>query len=183
VSGQIVLVGGGVRSGKSAFALSRAEQLGTRRVFIATAEALDDEMRRRAHDHRLERGDRYRTLEEPRELVRALAGLDATDVVVIDCLTLWLTNLLVDGLDARQIDARVGELAAELERRRFHAVLVTNEVGLGIVPDNALARTFRDAAGRAHQRLGRTADELYFGMMGQLVRLKPAPLATLSTLD
>jgi adenosylcobinamide kinase/adenosylcobinamide-phosphate guanylyltransferase len=178
--GQIVLIGGGVRSGKSAFALSRAEQLGTRRVFIATAEALDDEMRRRAHDHRLERGDRYRTLEEPRELVRALASLDAVDVVVIDCLTLWLTNLLVDGLDLQQIDARVGELAAELDRRRFHVLIVTNEVGLGIVPDNALARAFRDATGRAHQRLGRLADELYFGMMGQLVRLKPAPLATLS---
>lgn len=179
-----MLVGGGVRSGKSAFALSRAEQLGARRVFVATAEPLDGEMRARADAHRLERADRYHTVEEPRELVRALAGLDAgVEVVVIDCLTLWITNLLVDGLDGPQIDARVAELGEELARRRFHAVLVTNEVGLGIVPDNALARAFRDAAGRAHQRLGRLADELYFGMMGQLVRLKPAPLATLSPLD
>ena len=94
-----MLVGGGVRSGKSAFALARAEELGQRRVFIATAEALDDEMRRRARDHRLERGDRYRTVEEPRELVRALAGLEEADVVVIDCLTLWLTNLLVEAFN------------------------------------------------------------------------------------
>lgn len=166
-----------MRSGKSAFALRRAEQLGERRVFVATAEALDGEMRARAEAHREERADRYRTLEVPRELVAALARLDDADVVVIDCLTLWITNLLVDGLDGPAIERRVAELAALLAARRFHAVLVTNEVGLGIVPDNALARAFRDAAGRAHQTLGRVADELYFGMMGQLVRLKPAPLA------
>jgi adenosylcobinamide kinase / adenosylcobinamide-phosphate guanylyltransferase len=177
---RVILIGGGVRSGKSAFALRRAEQLGERRVFVATAEALDDEMKRRAADHREERGSRYRTLEVPRELVTALSALDATDVVVIDCLTLWITNLLVDGLDARAIAGRVQELSDLLARRRFHALVVTNEVGLGIVPDNALSRAFRDATGRAHQTLGRMADELYFGMLGQLVRLKPAPLATLS---
>lgn len=174
---RIVLVGGGVRSGKSAFALKRAEALGQRRVFIATAEARDDEMRERARNHREERGDRFHTLEVPRELVSALHELTA-DVVVIDCLTLWISNLLLDGLDANTIDARVHELARVLAERRFHAVVVTNEVGLGIVPDNALARAFRDATGRAHQVLGRLADELYFGVMGQLLRLKPAPVET-----
>ncbi len=177
---RIVLIGGGVRSGKSAFALTRAEQLGERRVFVATAEARDDEMRLRVRDHREERGQRYRTLEAPRELESTLRELRDVDVVVIDCLTLWLSNLLLDGLDAPALQQRVQGLAEELLRRRFHALVVTNEVGLGIVPDNALARTFRDVTGRAHQTLGRIADELYFGMMGQLVRLKPSPLETLS---
>ena len=170
-----------MRSGKSAFALTRAEQLGTRRVFVATAEARDDEMRVRVQDHREERGDRYRTLEAPRELELALRALSDVDVVVIDCLTLWLTNLLLDGLDRPALQKRVESLAEVLLLRRFHAIVVTNEVGLGIVPDNALARTFRDATGRAHQTLGRVADELYFGVMGQLVRLKPAPLETVFT--
>jgi adenosylcobinamide kinase/adenosylcobinamide-phosphate guanylyltransferase len=177
---RIVLVGGGVRSGKSAFALTRAEQLGQKRVFVATAEALDDEMRARVTDHREERGDRYRTLEAPRELEALLRSLEDVDVVVIDCLTLWLTNLLLDGLDRHALQLRVEGLAEELLRRRFSAIVVTNEVGLGIVPENALARAFRDATGRAHQTLGRIADELYFGVMGQLLRLKPAPLETLT---
>jgi adenosylcobinamide kinase/adenosylcobinamide-phosphate guanylyltransferase len=176
---RIVLVGGGVRSGKSAFALTRAEQLGQQRVFVATAEPLDDEMRVRVRDHRDERAGRYRTVEAPRELEAALRALaPEVEVVVIDCLTLWLTNLLLDGLDARAMQQRVEALAEELLRRRFHAIIVTNEVGLGIVPENALARAFRDATGRAHQLLGRVADELYFGVMGQLLRLKPAPLET-----
>jgi adenosylcobinamide kinase/adenosylcobinamide-phosphate guanylyltransferase len=181
VQARIVLIGGGVRSGKSTFALTRAEQLGERRVFVATAEARDEEMQARARDHREERGQRYRTVEAPRELEAQLRALHDTDVVIIDCLTLWLTNLLLDGLDQKALRARVESLAEELLRRRFHAIVVTNEVGLGIVPDNALARTFRDVTGRAHQTLGRVADELYFGMMGQLVRLKPLPLETVLT--
>jgi adenosylcobinamide kinase / adenosylcobinamide-phosphate guanylyltransferase len=180
VQARIVLVGGGVRSGKSAFALARAEQLGPRRVFVATAEARDDEMRTRVRDHQVERGERYRTLEAPRELEAALLQLSDVDVVVIDCLTLWLTNLLLDDLDQAAISARVENLARVLLERRFHAIMVSNEVGLGIVPENALARAFRDVTGRAHQTLGRVADELYFGVMGQLLRLKPAPLETIT---
>jgi adenosylcobinamide kinase/adenosylcobinamide-phosphate guanylyltransferase len=174
---RVVLVGGGVRSGKSAFALARAMELGTRRVFVATAEARDAEMRERAERHRAERGDAFETLETPRELVATLRGLRDVDVVVVDCLTLWLSNLLLDGLDTDALCARVEELADCLRARPLHAVIVTNEVGLGIVPDNALARAFRDATGRAHQILGAVADELYFGVMGQLLRLKPGPLA------
>jgi adenosylcobinamide kinase/adenosylcobinamide-phosphate guanylyltransferase len=173
---RVVLVGGGVRSGKSAFALARARQLGARRVFVATAEALDDEMRERAARHREERGAEFTTVEAPRELVASLRQVQATDVVVIDCLTLWLSNLLLDGLDRSALEARVQELAECLATSSFHSVIVSNEVGLGIVPDNALARAFRDATGRAHQSLGRVAHEVYFGVMGQLLRLKPVPL-------
>lgn len=173
---RIVLVGGGVRSGKSAFALFRAEQLGTRRVFVATAELRDDEMRARVARHQEERAGRYRNIEAPRELCTALRALDDADVVVVDCLTLWLSNLLLDGLDQRAVEARVRELCELLEARKQHTILVSNEVGLGIVPDNALARTFRDLAGTAHQWLGSVADEVYVGVFGQLLRLKPGPV-------
>lgn len=169
-------MGGGVRSGKSAFALERARELGRRRVFVATGEALDDEMRARVLLHREERGPDFRTIEAPRELVAALSRVDTADVVVIDCMTLWLSNLMLDGLSDAAIAARVNDLCETLVQRRFHALIVTNEVGLGIVPENALARRFRDVVGRTHQRLGAIADEAYFGVMGQLLRLKPSPV-------
>jgi adenosylcobinamide kinase/adenosylcobinamide-phosphate guanylyltransferase len=173
---RIVLVGGGVRSGKSAFALLRAEQLGERRVFVATAEARDDEMRVRVARHIEERAGRYRSVEAPRELSSALRAIDDADVVVVDCLTLWLSNLLLDGLDARAIEERVRELCELLLERKRHTILVSNEVGLGIVPDNALARAFRDLSGTAHQWLGRVADEVYAGIFGQMLRLRPGPV-------
>ncbi len=175
-SGEFVLIGGGVRSGKSAFALERARRFGERLVFVATAEALDDEMRERASRHREERGSEFRTIECPRELVPCLREIRQVDAVVIDCLTLWISNLMMDGLGEHAIDARVCELAEFLRAAPFHSLLVSNEVGLGIVPENAMARAFRDSTGRAHQVLGRAATELYFGVMGQLLRIKPAPL-------
>jgi adenosylcobinamide kinase/adenosylcobinamide-phosphate guanylyltransferase len=174
--GRIVLVGGGVRSGKSAFALARAQALGSRLAFVATAEALDDEMRLRIAAHRRERGARFRNEEWPRELVAGLRGLTDVDAVVVDCLTLWLSNLLLDGLSPQAIEARIQELVSCLAAAPFHSIVVSNEVGLGIVPDNALARAFRDVAGRAHQQLGAVADEVYLGVIGQLLRLKPGPI-------
>ncbi len=177
MTAKVVLIGGGVRSGKSAFALLRASQLGQRRAFIATAEVRDDEMRERVERHREERGDAFRTIESPRALTETLQALSEVEVVVVDCLTLWLSNLLLDALSEVEIAERVEAFARALEQRRFSTVLVTNEVGLGIVPENALARRFRDIAGRAHQRLGRGADEVYLAALGQLLRLKPGPVA------
>ena len=172
-----ILIGGGVRSGKSAFALVRARALGSRRVFIATAEAFDDEMRERAERHREERGCEFTTLEAPRQLVAALREASRhADVIVVDCLTLWLSNLLLEGLEQPAILARVDELASVLTQLGVPVVLVTNEVGLGIVPDSKLGRVFRDVAGAAHQRLAKQCDELYFAVMGQLLRLRPSPV-------
>lgn len=173
--GSVILVGGGARSGKSAYALARASELGARRAFIATAQAFDDEMRARIAAHVQERGALFETHEVPHALPEALAELDA-DVVVVDCLTLWLSNLLLQERTSDQIAAEVERLAVVLERRRAHVVLVTNEVGMGIVPDNALARTFRDVAGRAHQRLAAMADEIHFAALGVLLRLHPEPV-------
>ena len=170
----VVLVGGGARSGKSAFALRRAEALGARRVFVATGQPFDGEMEVRIARHREERGDRYRTVEAPVELTEALAALDGTDVVVIDCLTLWLSNLLLGDEAEPAILARIDRLTAELARRRFHAVVVTSEVGMGVIPPTPLGRRFQDLAGTAHQRIARIADEIHLAVLGTILHLPRA---------
>jgi adenosylcobinamide kinase/adenosylcobinamide-phosphate guanylyltransferase len=176
-----VLVGGGARSGKSRFALARALELGggaggDRVVFVATAEASDDEMSARIARHREERGGRLRTVEAPVELPETLDALADADVVLVDCLTLWLSNMLIRGADADGILRRVEELRAVVARRRAALVLVTNEVGMGLVPDTPLGRVFRDVAGLAHQRLARDADEVHFAALGLVLRLRPGPV-------
>jgi adenosylcobinamide kinase/adenosylcobinamide-phosphate guanylyltransferase len=169
----IVLVGGGVRSGKSSFALARAEALGARRVFVATAEAGDGEMSDRIARHQAERGDRFRTVEAPVDLAGALRSIEA-DVVLIDCITLWLSNLLVR--DTPRIDQRIDELTDTLSRLPMHAVVVTNEVGMGVVPPSPLGRAFRDLAGTAHQRLAAIAGEIHLAALGVVLRLRPSPV-------
>lgn len=173
---QRILIGGGVRCGKSAFAVARARQLGQRRTFIATAQALDDEMRQRIAEHRVARGADFATIEEPIELAAVLRRLTAVDTVVVDCLTLWLSNLLLCGESEGRILARVDELGTVFERVPFHAILVTNEVGMGVHPEHALGRSFRDVAGRAHVRLARSANEIYFAALGVMLRLRPSPV-------
>jgi adenosylcobinamide kinase / adenosylcobinamide-phosphate guanylyltransferase len=177
VTGRVILIGGGARSGKSAFALARARALGARRGFIATAEALDAEMAARIADHVRTRGPDFHTIEEPVELATRLAALAELDVVVVDCLTLWLSNLLVRDRPVRAIAAAIDELAGVVRQRPFHTILITNEVGMGVVPESALGRAFRDLAGLAHQRLAAIADELYLAALGVVVRLRPTPIA------
>lgn len=175
-----IVIGGGARAGKSAFALALARELGTRRLLLATAQPLDDEMRERIARHRAERGQDFETLEEPLDVAGVVAALTGADVIVLDCVTLWLSNLLLAGRREPEILAQVDVLSDALARAPFHAVLVTNEVGMGLVPDTALGRAFRDLAGRVHQRLARVADELYLGVLGTIVRLRPEPGAVAS---
>jgi len=176
VTAQLILVGGGVRSGKSSFALARARELGTRRAFVATAQAFDHEMIDRIARHQHERGDAFRTIEEPIALARALTALDDIDVVVIDCLTLWLSNLLLLDRPQREILDAVDEVVGVLAQRRYHAIVVTNEVGMGVVPESALGRAFRDITGLAHQRLAAAADEIDVAILGTVLRIKPGPV-------
>jgi adenosylcobinamide kinase/adenosylcobinamide-phosphate guanylyltransferase len=177
---QLVLIGGGVRSGKSRFALELAEGLGPSRVFIATAEGLDDEMAARIARHRGERPASFTTVEEPVALPeclqRAWHGPGAPDVLVVDCLTLWISNLLVRGGSEPSVMARIRELAEVLRTRRSHVILVSNEVGMGVVPETAIGRTFRDLLGHLHQVLAAEADQIFVGMMGLLVRVCPPPM-------
>lgn len=173
---RVILVGGGAHSGKSDLALVLARRLGPRRLFLATAQPGDDEMRDRITRHRRTRGDDFRTLEEPLAVPEILRQAAGHDVVVIDCLTLWLANLLCDGRGSDAVLRHVEELADVLGRGPMHAIVVTSEVGLGLVPETPLGRTFRDVAGLAHQRLAALADEVYFGAMGLMLRLKPGPV-------
>lgn len=173
----LVVIGGGARSGKSRYAEERAARHAGERRFLATAVAFDDEMRARVAAHQRDRGARFVTVEVPEALEEALWECGGASVVVIDCLTLWLSNLLLAGLSDAQIEARVEQLVAALDGFSGEVLIVTNEVGMGIVPEHALARRFRDVAGRAHQRLGREAHELIFATLGVLVRLRPGPVA------
>jgi adenosylcobinamide kinase/adenosylcobinamide-phosphate guanylyltransferase len=172
---KIVLVGGGARSGKSRFALAYAQKLGARRIFVATAQALDDEMKDRIRRHQDERGSTFQTIEEPVHLAQALKQAGTADVVLVDCLTLWLSNLLLQGLAREAIADAIEEVLAVLRLRRHPTVLVSNEVGMGLVPESPLGRAFRDIVGLAHQRLTAEADEVYLAAMGLVVRLLPAP--------
>ena len=155
------LIIGGARSGKSAHAQSLAEgqaqRAGGAAVMIATAEALDDEMRERIARHRAERGAGWRTVETPLELAEAIARLDPADCAVVDCLTLWLSNLM---FAERDLEAATEALLQAAGRSQSEIILVTNEVGMSIVPENALARRFRDEAGRLNRRVAERADQV-----------------------
>jgi adenosylcobinamide kinase / adenosylcobinamide-phosphate guanylyltransferase len=174
----LILIGGGARSGKSAFALGYARRLGTRRCFIATAQAFDAEMRARIDRHRDERGADFATVEEPLALPAALGRAPADAVVLVDCLTLWLSNLLCADTGEAAILAHIDDLVAAARARQAPTLLVSNEVGLGLVPETPLGRAFRDLTGLCHQRLAAVADEIYAALMGVVLRLHPAPLQT-----
>ena len=167
----LILVGGGSRSGKSIFALELARQRGARRAFVATAQAFDDEMRERIAHHRAERDASFTTIEEPLELARTLHENAALfDVIVVDCLTLWVSNLLM--CEQREIETLGAELVQVAAESSALCIFVTNEVGSGIVPENALARKFRDLAGRLNQQAARSAGEVYLLTFGIASRLK-----------
>lgn len=153
------LVLGGARSGKSGYAQRQAEQAaeaaGLSPVFIATAEAFDDEMRDRIARHQAERGQGWRQIEAPLDLAEAVRALSAEDVAVVDCLTLWLSNQM---LAERDLAAAVDDLAQALAACPATLWVVSNEVGWSLVPDNPLGRRFRDEAGRLNQRIAAVAD-------------------------
>jgi adenosylcobinamide kinase/adenosylcobinamide-phosphate guanylyltransferase len=166
---KLTLVIGGARSGKSRHAESLIMALPPPWIYVATAETLDDEMARRVAEHRARRGDGWQTVEAPRNLPQALDDAPEGAPILVDCLTLWLSNLLL--ADA-VIDRECDKLDAALSRRRGAVVMVANEVGLGIVPDNALARRFRDAAGRLNQQMAARADSAIFVAAGIPLQLK-----------
>ena len=165
----VTLVLGGARSGKSAFAEKLAEAHRSC-VFLATAECIDDEMTRRIEVHRARRADRWRTVEVPLDLPEAIRRESAPGVCLLaDCITVWLGNLLHHG---RATDAARAALLESLAGVSGPVVLVANEVGLGIVPDNAMARAFRDHAGRLNQAIAEVAGSVYFVAAGLPVTLK-----------
>jgi adenosylcobinamide kinase/adenosylcobinamide-phosphate guanylyltransferase len=166
----VILVLGGARSGKSAFAERLVAETGLSRHYVATGRAWDDEMRERIARHRADRGEGWQTHEEPLDLVGRLEALDDADkAILVDCLTLWVTNLM---MEERAMADEFDRLAAHVLKARARLVLVSNEVGLGIVPENRMAREFRDHAGRLHQAIAASAREVYFVAAGLPLKMK-----------
>lgn len=161
----IVLVTGGARSGKSELAEKLVRREGGQTVYIATAEAGDSEMQARITHHRARRGAGWTTVEAPRDLAGALDATDGQGARLVDCLTLWLANC--------GADADIDGLIAALRRQRDPVVLVTNELGGGIVPANAMARDFRDRHGWMNQAVAEAADQVWLSVCGQPLKIKP----------
>lgn len=182
--GKLVLMLGGARSGKSRLAEEMALAAGGTAAYIATAAVLDGEMARRVDIHQKRRPDHWVTVEETRNLTEALERVPAgTQTVIVDCLTLWLTNLLLPYYDEEagvaELDTVEEEVRSELERfclraksKPFTTIVVANEVGCGIVPESPLGRLFRDLAGRANQQAAKNADAVYFAVAGYPLRVK-----------
>ena len=170
----LTLVLGGARSGKSAHAQGAAEAAaraaGVTPVMVATGQAFDAEMAERIARHQADRADRWRTIEAPLALADVVDGLAQHEVVVVDCLTLWLSNLM---LGNRDVAAARDALLAALARTSARLWLVSNEVGFGIVPETPLGRRFRDEAGHLHQAIAAQADEVMLIVAGLPLRLKP----------
>lgn len=158
---RLILITGGARSGKSTKALSLAEPY-PQKLFIATAEARDEEMTARIERHRAERGESWKTIEEPLDLARAMR-IDPDAVAIVDCLTLWVSNAMEANLD---IEAALEEFITAARQRRAPVIVVTNEVGMGIVPLYESARRFRDLAGLSNQRVAAAADDVWLMVSG-----------------
>lgn len=196
---KIVFIIGGARSGKSSFAMKEAEKTAGRKAYIATAQAFDNEMKERIKKHKMERGADWDTFEEPEKIVDALLNLAGRyQIILLDCLTLWLSNLLpgtqstehrtqtedkVKNKEQRQelVEGSVQELVDSLKHLQKVCApgsefcvlfVVSNEVGMGIVPENELARRFRDLAGMLNQKVAEIADEVYLVTAGIPVKIK-----------
>jgi adenosylcobinamide kinase/adenosylcobinamide-phosphate guanylyltransferase len=175
---KIILLLGGARSGKSTFAQKLAGQLGKKVIFVATGEPLDEEMKTRIDEHKKNRPESWRTLEAPLQVGRALKAAKAHDaqVVIIDCITLLISNLLENEISAGEAEIRVAaemnELISVITTMPAHCIIVSNEVGLGLVPDNFIGRIYRDLLGKTNQTLAHHASEVYFLTAGIPLKIK-----------
>jgi len=169
VNARLSLVLGGARSGKSAFAESLVRSSPPPWIYVATAEALDAEMVERVAKHRARRDTRWQTVEAPHQLAAALAEAPADSPLLVDCLTFWLSNRLLAGAN---LQAECEVVVEALRSRKALTVAVSSEVGLGIVPENALARAFRDASGDLHQAVARVAGSVTIMIAGSPVEVK-----------
>lgn len=179
-TGKIILITGGARSGKSGYAQSLAEQMPGRRTYLATCPVLDDEMAGRVKKHRnLRAGRNWRTVEEQTDMAGAIGRIGGNGPILVDCLTLWINNLIYAAERAgrtppteRTIASLCKIFLSAARRRSGPTIFVSNEVGMGIVPDSALGRLFRDLAGRCNQVVADQADHVVFMVSGQPVAIK-----------
>jgi len=166
---EITFIMGGARSGKSTYAVRLAKRHGRKVAFIATCRPLDKEMKKRIELHKAARPKNWQTFEEPEDAGLLLKKIDSKfDVVIIDCLTILISNLLLKGLKEKDIERRIKRIM----KSRTNVIIVSNEVGLGIVPDNKLARDFRDIAGKINQLVAEEAKEVFFMASGLALKIK-----------
>lgn len=171
--GKVIFITGGARSGKSRLAERLAGEFGAPLCYVATGEARDPEMADRIARHQARRGEGWQTIEEPLDLAGAIGGHDGYfNAFLVDCVTLWITNLLFAHDDSAIVLGQVKKLTEMFGRLKTPLVLVSNEVGMGIVPENRLARQFRDLAGEANEIIAAVADEVYVTFSGLPLRLK-----------
>jgi len=165
--GKIIFILGGVRSGKSDYAQNLAKKLKKKTAFVATAQALDSEMTRRIKRHQTLRPKGWVTYEEPKDIAGLLAKITPSfEVIVLDCLTLFVSNHILDNAKPKVIEKQINQACSVIKKSNCDFIVVSNEVGLGIVPENKLAREFRDCAGRINQLAARLADEVIFMVAG-----------------
>jgi adenosylcobinamide kinase/adenosylcobinamide-phosphate guanylyltransferase len=164
---QIIFVTGGCRSGKSRFALEYANTYFKSKIFLATAPALDDEMKKRIKAHQEARGPEWGAMEEQTEIAKAVASVETNyEVILLDCMTLWLSNLIMAGEQESQIFSRTEAFIEAIQKIPQSVIIVSNEVGYGIVPVNDIARHFRDIMGTVNQRLAACADVVVWTVVG-----------------
>lgn len=167
---KIIFITGGARSGKSSFALKEASEISGKKAYIATAEALDGEMKERIEKHKRDRGNEWDTYEEPLDISDAINKIkDEYSVILFDCLTLWLSNLLMND---KAVEKEIGRFVDSLSAISCTLYIVSNEVGMGIVPENELARRFRDMAGMLNQKVAEIADDVYMVVAGMPIKIK-----------
>lgn len=178
---RVILITGGCRSGKSAFAQKLAESLPGRRLFIATCQPVDEEMRERIRKHRQARAEaQWETVEEPLHLAQALSEAPPYDVVLVDCLTVWISNLMYEAsqngaaMKEEHQSERCREVLSACQAHPGTVIFVTNEVGMSVVPASAVARLFRDLVGRCNQIIAAAADDVTLMSCGIPVSLKGA---------
>lgn len=171
--GKITFILGGTRSGKSTYALDLAKKRARKTVFIATCLALDKEMKLRIKLHQKSRPSDWQTFEEPYDILKVLKKIaDKFDCIIIDCLTLWVSNLMLSKVKNNSIENNITKIIAQLKKTKSISILVSNEVGLGIVPVNRLARNFRDIAGSVNRIVALQADEVVFMVSGIPLKIK-----------
>ncbi len=169
--GKLIFITGGARSGKSAFAQKLANNLSKRVIYIATAGARDKEMKLRIKIHRKNRPSHWKTVEREKNITEVLSRIaEKNEVILLDCLTLLVSNLLLSG--RKNVLREIRQLVNKIRELKATVLIVSNEVGMGIVPDNKLARRFRDMAGKANQIVAQAADEVYLVVSGIPVKVK-----------
>lgn len=171
--GKITFILGGAKSGKSTYALMLAKKRTQKAAFVATCQALDNEMKQRIRLHKKERPSDWQTFEEPYDILNVLKKIGGKfDCIIIDCLTLLVSNLILSKEKNSSIEIKITEIIKYLKKIRASAIIVSNEVGLGIVPANRLARNFRDIAGSVNRIVSRDADEVLFMVAGIPLKIK-----------